>query len=98
MTTHDTLICYVYTIVYVSNIAPILGGVVAILGLTAGYLASRKAKAVIAAAQSFAVLGANYYAMRPDGYTATEKDALAEAAIAFFDAVERAGVEITRPG
>jgi hypothetical protein len=35
--------------------------------------------------------------MRPDGYTAIEKDKLADAAIALLDSVEAAGVEIARP-
>lgn len=80
-----------------SDIVPILGGIIAVLGLAGGYIASRRGRALVACVQSFALLASYYYAMRPDGYTATEKDKLADAAIAFLDSAEAAGVAIARP-
>ena len=80
-----------------SDIVPILGGVIAVLGLAGGYIASRRGRALVACVQSFALLASSYYAMRPDGYTAVEKEKLADAAIAFLDGVEAAGIEIARP-
>ena len=80
-----------------SEIVPILGGVIAVLGLAGGYIASRRGRALIACVQDFALLASYYYTMRPDGWTATEKDKLADAAIAFLDGVEAAGIEIARP-
>ena len=80
-----------------SELVPILAGAVAVLSLAGGYIASRRGRALVACVQSFALLASYYYAMRPDGYTATEKEQLAEAAIALLDSVEAAGVEIARP-
>jgi len=80
-----------------SDLVPILGGVVAVLGLAGGYIASRRGRALIACVQSFALLASYYYTMKPDGWTAIEKDKLADAAIAFLDGVEAAGIEIARP-
>ena len=80
-----------------SELVPILAGVVAVLGLAGGYIASRRGRALVACVQSFALLASYYYTMKPDGYTAIEKDKLADAAIAFLDSVEAAGIEIARP-
>jgi len=80
-----------------SELVPILGGIIAVLGLAGGYIASRRGRALVACVQSFALLASYYYTMKPDGYTAVEKEKLADAAIAFLDSVEAAGVEIARP-
>ena len=80
-----------------SELVPILAGAVAVLSLAGGYIASRRGRALVACVQSFALLASYYYAMRPDGYTAIEKDKLADAAIALLDSVEAAGIEIARP-
>jgi hypothetical protein len=80
-----------------SDLVPILGGVIAVLGLAGGYIASRRGRALIACVQSFALLASHYYTMRPDGWTVTEKEAFTEAGIAFFESVEAAGIEIARP-
>lgn len=80
-----------------SDLVPILGGIIAVLGLAGGYIASRRGRALIVCVQSFALVVSSYYAMKPDGWTATEKDKLADAAIAFLDGVEAAGIAIARP-
>ena len=80
-----------------SDLVPILGGVIAVLGLAGGYIASRRGRALIACVQSFALLASYYYTMKPDGWTAIEKDKLADATIAFLDGVEAAGIAIARP-
>ena len=80
-----------------SEIVPILAGVVAVLSLAGGYIASRRGRALVACVQDFALLASYYYSMRPDGWTVTEKEAFTEAGIAFFESVEAAGIEIARP-
>lgn len=80
-----------------SELVPILAGAVAVLSLAGGYIASRRGRALVACVQDFALLASYYYSMRPDGWTAIEKDKLADATIAFLDGVEAAGIEIARP-
>lgn len=80
-----------------SDIAAILGIVVGASGLLLGYLSSRRAKALIGVVQDFATVAQVYYRCKWDGWEATEKAALADATIAFFNAVEAAGIEIVRP-
>lgn len=80
-----------------TDVAVILGIVVAATGLAIGYLSSRRAKLLVEVVRNFAVVAQVYYQSRPDGWLVTEKEALANATIAFFDAVENAGIEIARP-
>ena len=80
-----------------SDIAAILGIIVGASGLLLGYLSSRRAKALIGVVQDFATVAQVYYACKPDGFEAVEKESLADTTIAFFIAVEAAGIEIARP-
>jgi hypothetical protein len=80
-----------------SDIAAILGIVVGASGLLLGYISSRRARALIDVVQDFATVAQVYYQYRPDGWEAIEKAKLADTTIAFFNAVEAAGIEIVRP-
>lgn len=80
-----------------SDIAAILGIVVGASGLLLGYLSSHRAKAIVGVVQDFAEVAQVYYACKPDGFEAVEKAKLADTTIAFFNAVEAAGIEIVRP-
>lgn len=79
-------------------VVPALTIVGAVIAAVAVYIRSEKWRAVYGTVIAFSELAAAHYRMEIGGWTATEKDALADLTIAFFDAVERAGVSITRPG
>lgn len=79
-------------------IVPVLTTVGAVLVIIGVYIRSEKWRAVYNVVIQFSELATGHYRMARDGYTATEKEKLADLTIAFFDAIERAGVEIARPG
>jgi hypothetical protein len=67
-------------------------------GIVYGLVQGRKARAIVRLAQKLAEVCSVYCITRPDGYTPTEKEQLANAVIEFLSAVEAAGVEIQQPG
>lgn len=76
---------------------PILTAIGAGIAVLSMYIRSARARAVYAVVLQFADLATAYYRMAEDGWTATEKEALADLTIGFFNAAQGAGAEIRRP-